>query len=626
MKNRFSYKMAAITTALLFTTIFLRAEQKVQLPVDTVHASDFGVKSNSFENASPGIRKAIEHCKKKRGAILLLPGGRIDLWPKGAFKKELYISNATENDSLSKVKNIGFLLENLKNIAIEGNNTLIVLHGKMVSFAILHSENVLIKNMLVDYERPTMSEFTIQSVSPKSVEAMIHPDSKYYIDKNGRIQLYGEGWMSKAFHTIVLDPAKNIMNYSSFKPFLESKAISTGPLQLKFEGNFSKINFQKGDVLSVRDPYRDNVGGFISRSKNIKLENIGMQYMHGLGIISQFSENISLLKIKVAPAEGSGRTISSFADCFHFSGCKGRILIDSCFTSGSHDDPVNVHGTHLKIIAIHPGNILTVRFMHHQTYGFKAFFAGDSIAFINPATLLPIGEAVLNQAKLINKREMELVLKGKMPNGIKVGDCIENITWTPELTVRNSRFERTNTRGVLVTTRRKVLIENNTFFRTGMYAILIADDAAGWYESGPVQDVIIRNNRFEECGYNSVPGNFVIAIAPENHAVVKGLTVHKNIRIENNVFKIYDYPVLTAKSVTNLVFNNNKIISTDFMPASEKVKAQFRLDGCINAEIKNNRYSTSLMPTVDLLAMDRRELQTDVGIINALPENNKKNR
>jgi hypothetical protein len=39
-----------------------------------------------------------------------------------------------------------------------------------------------------------------------------------------------------------------------------------------------------------------------------------------------------------------------------------------------------------------------------------------------------------------------------------------------------------------------VVIQNNTFYRTGMYPILIADDASGWFESEPLQDVTIRNN------------------------------------------------------------------------------------------------------------------------------------
>ncbi|HET7897136.1 MAG TPA: hypothetical protein VFL47_05690, partial [Flavisolibacter sp.] len=64
-------------------------------------AADFGVKPNSFQNAAPGLRKAIEACLSTKAATLLLPGGRIDVWPDGAVQRELYISNCTEDDTLS---------------------------------------------------------------------------------------------------------------------------------------------------------------------------------------------------------------------------------------------------------------------------------------------------------------------------------------------------------------------------------------------------------------------------------------------------------------------------------------------------------------------------------------------
>lgn len=579
-------------------------------PENIVSLTDFGVKPNSFENASAGVKKALEFCKAKSAVTLLLPGGRIDLWPEGTNKQELYISNTTEDDTLSKVKNIGFLLDGFKNLTIEGNNTLVVLHGKMVSFAILNSGNIQLKNIRFDYERPTMSELTIKTISPQAIETVIHPDSKYFID-NGRISFYGEGWKSKSYHTILFEADKNVMKYSSFKPLSESKAIQTSPLHVTFQGEFSKTSFHPGDILTVRDPYRDNSGGFISLSKNIRIENVKMHYMHGLGIVSQFSENISLVKVVAAPSENSGRIISSFGDCFHFSGCKGSILIDSCFTSGSHDDPINIHGTHLKITSVDASKKLTVRFMHHQTYGFEAFFTNDSIAFINPQTLMPIAYAKLKNARSMNKREMELELENDLPENVKTGDCIENITWTPEVTIRNSRFERTNTRGILLTTRRKVLIENNTFYRTGMHAILIANDASSWYESGPVQDVTIRNNIFEECGYNSTPGNYVIAVAPENHELVPGYMVHKNIRIENNIFKVYDYPVLSARSTEGLVFKGNTIIQTDFMKPGPKRPA-FSLTACKGVRIEKNDFSTKEKPIINRVSMSSKDLKTDI--------------
>lgn len=574
-----------------------------------IFATDFGVKSNSFENASLAICKALDACKATKNATLVLPGGRIDLWAEGAVKRELYISNSTEDDTLSKVKNIGFFIENSENLTIEGNNTLVILHGKMISFAILNSKNIKIQNISFDYERPTMSELTITSVSDNSIETLIHHDSKYSIDE-GKISFYGEGWKTNSCHTIVFDPGQEVMKYSSFKPFINSKASETSPSHVRFEGDFTNTNFQKGDILTVRDPYRDNCGAFISLSKDISLENVKMHYMHGLGIVSQFSENISFYKVQAAPRENSGRVISCFADCFHFSGCKGKILIDSCFTSGSHDDPINVHGTHLKITSIDADKKLTVRFMHHQTYGFNAFFPGDSIAFVNPQTLQPVAFAVLKNAFLVNNREMLLEVEGIIPGNAISGLCIENLTWTPEVTIRNSRFERTNTRGLLLTTRRKILVENNTFFRTGMHAILIANDAASWFESGAVQDVTIRNNTFTECGYNSAPGNFVIAVAPENHQQVPGYFVHSNIRIENNTFSVYDYPILTARSVDNLSFTGNTVKWTTLMKSGEK-RAGFDLTYCKNVTIKDNLFETPQVPIISAKRMKKKNLTTE---------------
>jgi hypothetical protein len=243
-----------------------------------------------------------------------------------------------------------------------------------------------------------------------------------------------------------------------------------------------------------------------------------------------------------------------------------------------------VHGTHLQIIKLSAGKI-TLRFMHHQTYGFPAFFAGDSISFVNPKTLMSLGTAKLKTAKLINRHEMEIEVDGNLPSFLDPGLCVENLTWTPEVMIQNSRFERTSTRGLLLTTRRKVIVQNNTFYHIGMYPILIADDASGWFESGPVQDVTIRNNQFDECGYNS--GSGAINIAPENHQLVEGDFVHRNIRIENNWFKIYDVPLLIARSVEGLTFTNNTIVRT-YAATPDTTKPAFVLNACKKVIIEHN--------------------------------------
>lgn len=571
---------------------------------DTIKVTQFGVKSNSYWNASKGIRQALEKCKGKQNAVVQLPGGRIDLWPEDAVLKEIYISNSTESDTLSKVKNIGFFFDHLKNVTLDGNNTLVVLHGKMVSFALFNCQDVTIKNIQFDYERPTMSEVNITSVSPSAIKMDIHSDSRYFID-NGKIGFYGEGWKSNSHHTISLDKEKNTMRYSSFAPFLKSKAIQQENRTVLFEGDFAKANYRVGDVLSIRDTYMDNCGGFITLSKDVVLSNVKMHYMHGLGIVSQFAENITLSKVIVAPREDSGRVIASFADCFHFSGCKGKILVDGCKTSGSHDDPMNVHGTHLKITEISTDKKIKVEFMHHQTYGFEAFFAGDSIGFTRPQSLQPIVSGKLKSAKLISKKEMELVLEGELSDKVKVGDVIENMTWTPEVTVRNSRFERTNTRGLLLTTPRKIFIENNTFYRMGMHAILIANDASSWFESGAVRDVTIRNNTFQECS------GTVINIAPENHELVNGFYVHHNIKIENNIFNVFDSSIVSARSTDGLIFSNNTINKSEVFPMSSNEDV-VSLVACKNVVVKKNKFNTSWLPKITVSKMTSRDIKTDV--------------
>lgn len=146
-----------------------------------------------------------------------------------------------------------------------------------------------------------------------------------------------------------------------------------------------------GNTLTVRDIIRDQVGLFILESKNITLSRLQMHYMHGLGIVSQYTENITMDRVKCAPRPDSGRLLAASADMMHFSGCKGKVIIDSCYFAGAQDDPVNVHGTNLRALEIIDAQTLKLRFMHGQSYGFNAYFKGDTVAFVGqpPWNALP---------------------------------------------------------------------------------------------------------------------------------------------------------------------------------------------------------------------------------------------
>ena len=153
--------------------------------------------------------------------------------------------------------------------------------------------------------------------------------------------------------------------------------------------------------------------------------------------------------------------------------------------------------------------------------------------------------------------------------------AIENVTWTPEVEIRGNYFARIPTRGILVTTRRHVVIEQNTFFRMPMASILIADDARSWYESGSARDVTIRHNKFVEC---SSP---VLLLWPENDRYDG--PVHRNIYVTHNDISFMDpeHPiVLRAHAIENLN------VSKNHYKTSRPIADLFQITDCTNTVIK----------------------------------------
>ena len=576
-----------------------------------VSVADFGIKPDSYENITPRVQKIIEHIGKNNISKLVFPKGRYDFWPDGAIRAKYFVSNtSTEQEDSLKVKTIGMLFKNMKNLTIDGNGSLFIFHGKMTTVLFDHCENVLFQNIHIDFERPTMSEMRYTNVTEGGVDLEIHPDAKYSI-QDGQLIWHGEGWKTNHFHAVEFDTTVKTMRYADWKTFNKSKAteIRSGLVHFDTPLDFKPVS---GNILTVRDIIRDQVGMLILESKNITLQDLGMHYMHGLGIVSQYTENITMRRVTCAPHPETKRIIASSADFMHFSGCRGQITVEDCKFSGAHDDPINVHGTNLRIAEKLENNKLKVRFMHGQSYGFNAFFVGDEVAFVHSVSMQRFAKGKVKTVSRINDREIELTFEEAVPQNLEPNDCVENMTWTPEVLIRGSHFTRTNTRGILLTTPRKAIIEKNIFYKTGMSAILIEADAEGWFESGPVRDVTIRNNEFIDCAYQGGPGNAIIAINPSNKIADIKTPVHFNIKIENNIFKTFDYPVLFAKSTKGLIFSNNTVIRTNDMKPQSSSKKMFDLNACSEVVISNVKLEGDVLgKNVKLNNMRKGDIKLD---------------
>lgn len=471
--------------------------------------------------------------------------GRYDFDPVNTRREAYQISNT--NSDPEGLKAVGLHIKGAKHLRISGPAAVIHARGKMMHVCIDGGEHVTIDGLAFDYQRPTVSEFKVTKTENDVAEFTIHNDSTYRIE-NESIVWQGEGWTETGGLGQELDPETGLVHRLR-DPLAGLKLEETKPFHIRAQG---KHRLKTGRIYQVRNPFRDYCGVFVRNSRNITWHNVHFRFMHGMGIVSQFSENLTFDGVRIAPDPASGRTTAAWADCIQASGCRGKVLVKDCVFSGAHDDAINIHGTYLQMAERLSDHQIRVCFMHPQTFGFMAFNPGDEIEFLHSNSMATYGSNRIAEARMEDPKTLLLTLEQPVPEKTAINDVIENVTWTPEAEIRDCKVMHIPTRGFLITTRRKVLVENNDFIATNMSAIQVDSDARSWFESGCVRDMTIRGNRFLLCG------DPVIEIHPRNS--IPNPEVHRNIHIENNFFHLRGSTAVAAKSTTGLRVSGNKIV------------------------------------------------------------------
>lgn len=385
-------------------------------------------------------------------------------------------------------------------------------------------------------------------------------------------------------------------------------------------------------------------------------ENIDVHYLSGFGWLTQMCKNVEFKGVDFLPRYGSGKYTTSNADQLHVAGCGGYFKVTDCNFSMSHDDPINVHGSYMRVEEVIDNKTLKLRYINGQQGGFRQFHPGDEVLFYSRTYLEPPagekedspyvvessvapgeeynGEKLDMRTEVVTFKEAfdeetlnDLKIKVTRSDSSVEGLYVaENVTYTPAVTISGNHMKSIPTRGILCTTRQPVIIEDNVFDNMAMANIYLSNDADYWYESGPIRNMIIRNNKFYirstgQAEWGDVSGIFVDPVVLSNVSgapPAKGdIPVHRNITIEGNEFHMGNDNVVTAKEVDGLKIINNKIIRDD---ADIEIKVQpiggiaigekqsiesdvtektlskdiFRFSNCKNVVISGNTYDDGL--------------------------------
>ena len=329
-------------------------------------------------DATPRIQAAIEKARQYRGkpVVIRLEQGNYHLFRTSCSKQVYYISNtASEEENPDPTKHIGLWIRGIRNLTIEGDGARLVTHGEMTSFVIDSSENIILRNFTLTAADPSVPEMTVVDAGENYLTARIHPDSPYEI-REGKFTWLGEGWNFTGGIAQVFEPWRNV-TWRCNSPMSDVvKAIELEKGLVRFNYN-KRPEGRVGQVFQMRDAIRDEVCGLILKSKQVTLEDLNIHFLGNFGIVGQYSENLTYNRLNCTPEWGHGRTCAGFADFVQMSGCRGKVsILDSRF-EGAQDDPINIHGTHLKVMDYPASNQVRVRFMHNQSFGFEAFFKGD---------------------------------------------------------------------------------------------------------------------------------------------------------------------------------------------------------------------------------------------------------
>lgn len=555
-----------------------------------IYAAEHGILPGKKQNYTADIARLIKAAGSN--SEIIFERGTYLFEYENTLRRSYAISNTVDIAGQA----VSMVLENLENITLDFGDSVLLFTGWQMPLAIDECRGITVKNASLDWQTPTLAEGIVTEAD--YTHAVLHINNKAFPHtvKDGEL-FFTENCREPL-------PFRSAMEYDKTTLRVRKDAGDTFPpaYAAEIDENTVRMNAffdlppKKGNLIALRFGERNHAGVFCRESSNLRFENIRVYNSCGIAFVCQFCENITMDGISVVPNEARGRFVSSaHDDALQFSNCKGQVNIENCRFRGMFDDSVNVHGTSTLITEV-CGRKVTGEFRERDSAGFSRYARErDIISFMNRSTMDDFFSAEVEDYRLTDNTHFEITFKTDVSAHVQAGDAMENLTNSPDVHMENCCIGSARARGILISTPGKVVITNNVFDTSGS-AILCSGDANGWFESGACKDVAITGNVFTE---HCLSGNYqfcegVISLFPVIREPQNSAGFHRNIRITNNHFTVFDRRVLYALCVKGLDFSGNTVICLD---RGEKGKPCTRYEFCRDVTEQNNRYFNCFPPT-----------------------------
>ncbi len=482
---------------------------------------DTATEVNGYTSIQGAILLAKKYGDEGKSVKIKLPKGNIDV------------------DASKVAATRVFVLDGLKNVAIEGNETVINLKIADLSYkgymTVSNCENLTLSGIRFRQEVGANVTGVIESYDVDNYSVTLKVDSSYnetmkrVVATNKKLRSYLE------FHKSTKAP---IQGGNFFVDSFTSTNIqeNNGEYTVTIRFNRAINESQIGTLASLQFAQYDVSGICINDSKDVYLESVTMNKAYGMGVTADKVENFYINRFNLVVENGSKDLMTSCADATHFSYMTGEVKFTNSIIEYSHDDALNIkHGYWYKLdSASSQSKTITLSKITTEMLLPKA---GDKIAIYNQTTFEGHGTYTVVTASE-DSGKMILTVKERISGYSSWGDCRASfISNTPAFEFKNNIVRNKRNRGILVQVP-NAIIENNTFMNVGHGSIQAASAMDQFNEATLPQGLTIKNNKFVNNNYlkeGTLYGDISIFAISNNASVAPAGTL-TGFSLENNFF------------------------------------------------------------------------------------------
>lgn len=492
------------------------------------------------------INAAVNASKQQNKVRLLFENGTYDLMPND--------SGATHSLQMTDANWVLW----------DGQNAEFLNHNPAVGFLnLLRCKNTIIKDFSIDYAKLPFSQGVVTKVDVANGFFEFKVDDGFPLPVETYFANAPERWgMFKNAKGAIKKGTRNLIPNNT-------------PFELIGTRTYRYAN-QSGNLNNVA------VGDYFihmarNNGKTLILNNLGsnLTYLNVTGYASpagafnaRDSEEWYILNCQIKLKEN--RVHSSNADCIHVSGGKIGPWVENSLFEGFGDDCMNLKYTKRDIKEVHSATQITLLF---------SVSVGENLEFYNPRDGVSLGSATVNSVQNMGSNLFKVTLSNPI-NISTISDTEHQLTdkayiesrSNESFIFRNNIVRNSRRYGILLQSK-YALIENNLFQNLSSSGIAI-ENGADWGEGFRASEIEIKNNTFENCGFDtsyindsksaSIVVDFMKLGSPCSLSntwcgtQTTDWQAHSNIRILNNRIT-YNKRGVYLKNINGVVLKDNFI-------------------------------------------------------------------